>query len=341
MHERWYAMKLHEKLYEYLEQVGAGRVPPQHHPDAGRKLPVFLGQAYDVYAATIFGQVHTLLLARTSDRPTPAQAVKHIQVARQSLGSGVAFVFPEMPSFDRKRFVEKGVPFIVPGKQTFLPMALIDLRESGRRAVAGAHDNTENLSGPAQSVLLYYLQHPDAHRWSLNQWAAALGCSPSTMTRVRAELAQHELCDEVGKVRALLLVFPEDRRDLWERIEQRLVPPVRAVHHVALQGRVGESQLLRAGFSALAEMTMLTDPPEDVYAVHSPRFRELLSAGIVEELPAATEGSVVVERWRYDPVPLSADGERVDRLSLVISLRESHDERVQSALDEVLKGMPW
>ena len=334
-------MKLHEKLQAYLEQVGAGRGPLQHHPDASRKLPVFLRQTYDVYTATIFGQPHALLLARTWDRPTPAQAAKHIQVARQSLGSGVAFVFPEMPSFDRKRFVEKGVPFIVPGKQTFLPIALVDLRESGGRAMAVAHGNTEHLSGPAQALLLYRLQHPDAHRWSLNQWAAALGCSPSTMTRVRAELAQHELCDEVGAGRALLLVFPGSQRDLWERIAQRLVSPVRAVHHVALLGRAGESQLLRAGFSALADMSMLMNPPEDVYAVHSPRFRELLRAGVVEELPVAMEGSVVVERWRYDPVPLSADGERVDRLSLVISLRESHDERVQIALDEVLRRMPW
>jgi hypothetical protein len=334
-------MKLHGKLSEYLDQIGAGRVSLQPRPEAGRALPLFLGQAYDVYAATIFGKVQIFLLARTLDRPTPAQAVKHIEVARKRLGSGVVFVFSEMPSFDRKRFVEKGVPFIVPGKQTFLPMALVDLRESGGRAVVVAHGNTEDLSGPAQSVLLYYLQRPDAHRWSLNQWAAALGCSPSTMTRVRTEFAQHELCDEVGHGRALLLVFPEDRRDLWGRIEQRLVSPVRAAHHVVLQRRAGASQLLRAGFSALADMSMLTDPPEDVYAVHSPRFRALLTAGAMTELPSATEESVVVERWRYDPVPLSADGERVDRLSLLLSLRDSHDERVQIALDEVLKGMPW
>lgn len=334
-------MKLHEKLREYLEQIGAGRVPLQYLPDSGRKLPLFLSQAYDIYAATVFQKDFNLLLARTQDRPTPAQAEKHIQLARQNLGRDVAFVFLEMPSFDRKRFVEKGIPFMVPGKQAFLPMALVDLREHGGRALAIAHGSDENLSAPAQSTLLYYLQHPDAQKWPLNQWANVLDCSPSTMTRVRSELAQHELCNEVGQGRSLLLVFAEDRRALWGRINQRLASPVRAVHHVTFQDRAADLQLLRAGFSALANMSMLADPREDMYAIHSPRFRELLNKGAIVELPTAMEESVAIERWRYDPLPLAADGQSVDGLSLVLSLRDSHDDRVQMALDDILKGMPW
>jgi hypothetical protein len=334
-------MKLHEKLREYLEQVGSGQVSLQPRPEAARELPPFLGQAYDAYVTTLFGKVYTLLLAHSTDRPTPAQAVKHIQVARQSLKCDVAFVFPAMPSFDRKRFVEKCVPFIVPGKQTFLPMALVDFRESGGRAAEVAEVANDNLSAPSQSVLLYYLQHPDAREWSLKHWADELGYSQSTMTRVRSELARHELCGEVGRGRSLLLAFSEDRRALWQKVQQRLVSPVRARHHVLLHGRSVSPQLLRSGFSALADLSMLMPPSEDVFAVHSPRFSDLVGSDVLHELPAPSEESVVVERWRYNPFPLSASGERVDSLSLVLSLRDSHDERVQGALSEVLEGTPW
>ncbi len=86
---------------------------------------------------------------------------------------------------------------------------------------------------------------------------------------------------------------------------------------------------------------MLATPPEDVYAVHSPRFRELIDAAVLKQMPAAVENSAVVERWKYDPVPLSAEGKRVDMLSLALSLRDNHDERVQGALDELLKDLPW
>jgi len=334
-------MKLYEKLREYLAQVGSGQVSLRPRPEASRALPLFLGHAYDAYAATIFGKVYTLLLAHSADRPTPAQAVKQIQVARRALGSDVAFVFPAMPSFDRKRFVENGVPFIVPSKQTFLPMVLVDLRETGARAIAVDEAANENLSAPAQSVLLYYLQHVDARDWSLKHWAGELGCSQSTMTRVRAELASYELCGEIGSGRSLLLAFPEDRRALWQKVEPRMESPVRTRHHVLLHGGSVSPQLLRSGFSALADLSMLTPPPEDVYAVYSPRFSELIGADVIHELPAPVEESVVVERWRYNPVPLSAAGDRVDRLSLVLSLRDSHDERVQGALSEILEDMPW
>ncbi len=334
-------MKLSEKLSGYLAQIGAGRVSFQSHPDASRALPLFLSQAYDVSVAALFGKVYTLLVARSADRPTPAQAAKHIETARRVLGPDVAFVFPEMPSFDRTRFVEKGVPFIVPGRQTFLPMALVNLRESGGRAVAVEEDGSDTLSAPAQAVLLYYLQHTETRGWPLNHWAKALGYSPSTMTRVRAEFARHGLCEEHGGGRLLVFVFPEDRRVLWQKAGPRLVSPVRSRHHVVLNGASLASHLLRSGISALADLSMLATPPEDVYAVHSPRFRELIDAAVLKQMPAAVENSAVVERWKYDPVPLSAEGKRVDMLSLALSLRDNHDERVQGALDELLKDLPW
>ncbi|MEI8121955.1 MAG: hypothetical protein WCI20_07870 [bacterium] len=43
---------------------------------------------------------------------------------------------------------------------------------------------------------------------------------------------------------------------------------------------------------------------------------------------------------RYRPEILS-DGPTVDRLSLYLSLREEHDERVQSALKELLESVRW
>ena len=47
-----------------------------------------------------------------------------------------------------------------------------------------------------------------------------------------------------------------------------------------------------------------------------------------------------VECWTYDPHLLS-DGPAVDPLSLYLSLRGTHDERVEKALAGLLEDMPW
>jgi len=50
---------------------------------------------------------------------------------------------------------------------------------------------------------------------------------------------------------------------------------------------------------------------------------------------------VVIQRWRYSPAILADDRRTVDRLSLYLSLRDSADERIQSALSRMLEGVKW
>jgi hypothetical protein len=52
------------------------------------------------------------------------------------------------------------------------------------------------------------------------------------------------------------------------------------------------------------------------------------------------ERSVVIELWRYDPCLLSQSNS-VDRLSLYLSFEAADDERIEAALEELLKGMLW
>jgi len=46
------------------------------------------------------------------------------------------------------------------------------------------------------------------------------------------------------------------------------------------------------------------------------------------------------ELWRYDPT-LLANTDKVDSLSLVLSFQDNPDERIQMAVDDVLRKFPW
>ena len=45
--------------------------------------------------------------------------------------------------------------------------------------------------------------------------------------------------------------------------------------------------------------------------------------------------------WSYAPAVTSGDARQVDDLSLFLSMRDSPDERVQAALQEMMEDMPW
>lgn len=47
-----------------------------------------------------------------------------------------------------------------------------------------------------------------------------------------------------------------------------------------------------------------------------------------------------METWSYDPL-LLARGDRVDALSLHLSLRDSPDERIQQQLTELIDHVAW
>ena len=58
------------------------------------------------------------------------------------------------------------------------------------------------------------------------------------------------------------------------------------------------------------------------------------------EIAAPEPGTFEIELWKYAPALFAQDG-TVDRLSLYLSLKDSADERVQSALDVLLGEMEW
>jgi hypothetical protein len=95
-----------------------------------------------------------------------------------------------------------------------------------------------------------------------------------------------------------------------------------------------------AGFTALAAYSNLAEPPVRVVAVASGAWTALRGRFAVVDASAIDQPSVEVELWAYPPRAI-ADGPNVDRLSLFLSLNGTSDERVESALDELLEGMKW
>ena len=327
-------------LARYLDEIGAGVTVPKPDAEAAKSLPVFLSQLYEVHRASLFDREYSLLLCRGQDRPTPAQIAKHLKVAGSALCRNVVFVFLTLPAFDRKRLIERRIPFVVPGRQAYLPAGVIDLRENPKGGQRLPAKPNERLSAPSQVLLLYHLQaKKDSNEWPLIQWVDVLGYSRSTLTRVYKELAATSLCRTVASGRHVTLAFPRERRELWESALPYLASPVRHRSWARIQDT--GLQLHDAGMTALSKLTMIGPGRDQVHAMSSAAFEAAREDRRLMQTDFPEEGAVQIERWKYAPGLLSPDSPMVDRLSLYLSLQDDPDERTQAALAELLEQMRW
>jgi hypothetical protein len=122
-------------------------------------------------------------------RGSPGEYGKHEEALKLKLGEPVVLVLPILPSYARNRMVQMGIPFIVPGSQTFIPNSLIDLRE---RFPQPNSKRRETLSPAAQCTVLYHLLRGPLAGISLKDIAQKVHYSPMMMTKVKDELEAGE-----------------------------------------------------------------------------------------------------------------------------------------------------
>lgn len=101
-------------------------------------------------------------------------------------------------------------------------------------------------------------------------------------------------------------------------------------------------QLSRAdhGRSARYSRSASKRDPEGAVVPSLNEYRRRLGRKQLVVCEVVDDAEAALECWTYDPARL-AKGGPVDRLSLYLSLQDSHDERVQKELKAMLEGMKW
>jgi len=329
------------RLRRYLREICGEDCRIRLEPEAKKKLPIFLTQKYEVYAGRIFDTDYRLLVSTGNQHPTPGQIQKHSELARSALGPNITFVFTSLPPYDRARLIQRRIPFIVPGAHAYLPTLIVDLREKSKERTYPPGKAKQSLSAPAQLLILFQIQKKqEVEAWPLHQWADVLGYSSMTLSRTYKELVSAKLCEPAERGRTVLLRFPPEKKALWESAYPQLQSPVVSQTPMKIV-TTSSPRLYTAGLTALSKFTMISASRDEVYAISSTAFRAAVERRKMIEVPYPEEATAVIQSWRYAPQILSPDGVSVDRLSLFLSFRANRDERIQSALAELLEEISW
>lgn len=168
--------------------------------------------------------------------------------------------------------------------------------------------------------------------------ATALGYSAMTMTRAFDELTAASLGQISTSGRRRQFRLGASPRSFWSATLPLLCSPVKK--RIYTRGPVAAISGPRAGLLALSDTTMLMAPERDTLAMSGHEWRTLRNQRDLVEAPEQDLDAVEIEIWSYSPAQL-ADNGRVDPLSLYLSLRNSGDERVEAALEELMGQIEW
>lgn len=327
-------------IKEILGIVVLPELVPKHEIS---KLPFFINGIYELFQINLFEK--SLLLAEPKEKENFSimRTEKNFTLLKNTLKRKVVLILPELTYINRKRLVEKGINFIVPGKQLFIPELLIDLKEdfSIKQKNEGEH-----LLPSAQFLLIYHIIHRN-DKWQLEdhsfkEIAEKINYTSMAVTKAVENLKRHELIDITGS-KEKSIKFKLQRHELWNEAEKRkiLINPV--LKKVFVDEKPGII-MLKSNISALTEYSDINPDNFDFFALPKTTYYELKKENkLINE--NNLEGQICLEIWKYDPVTLVGElpneAPVVDPLSLYLSLKEDPNERIEMALDQIINNFIW
>lgn len=336
-------MKLIEKyLYELLgEHVKLEQI----EIESFFRLPMFFKSTYNIYASILFKKKILFLEPKNTDFFSVSQIEKHLQLIRNTFNMTAVLVLENVEAFNRKRLIEKGINFIVPNKQLFLPELLIDLRENYN--TKSFRLKNQKLLPSAQFLLIYHIIHRyEKWKWlefSFKDVAKKLNYTPMAITNAVENLMYHELVEVEGE-KEKYIKFRGDRSELWNiAMEQNLLlnPVLKTVYVDLIPKNI---YMLKTNASALPEYTDLNPSKQQYCALEKTVFYGLQKSNALVNLNDY-EGNYAIEVWKYDPLTLVHEMPNemsvVDPLSLYLSLKDSKDERIEMALEQITDKYIW
>jgi hypothetical protein len=289
------------------------------------RLPFALNELHTFRKATL-GDVPCIFAEPRGDVPTIQALARHFERVRAIEDVPVVLKLETLSGERRKALIGAQIPFVAAG-QIFLPFMGVVLSER----LYGEPRQKEKLTPSAQMLLFAYLYQPKSHMHTSGM-AEKLGVSAMQVTRAVRQLQRLGLFEVSKDGVRLVITGKANHSALFEDAAPYLLDPVCDVLYVP-HDRQPEGLPL-AGMSALAQWSMLSSPSVVTYACHRKASKPQGENALIDR-----DGQVRLEIWRYAPTILSMRPGSADVLSVITTLRDDHDPRVEQAVEETLSRL--
>ena len=298
------------------------------------KLPIFLSELYTFYSINILGE--SCLLAEVLNEVLSIESLKkHMRTISKNIDGHIVFLFRTISSYRRKTLIEERIPFIIEDGQAYLPFIWMDLKKITNENI----EIIEKFSSTTQLVFLYFLYNKDL---SIDTTELSKILKSSVMTASRAltdlyslGLLNYEISGKTGRSKNYKRI---DDTNYYNRGSKYLRNPVNKV--VYAENTEATKKMPVAGLEALAMETMLNPPKRRVRAISRKEARDIKEYIVLNRDKITDMDLIEIQIWDYEP-KLLVRNNLVDLVSMVLSINENKDERVEQAIEERLKGETW
>ncbi len=329
-----------ENLQKYIEEVLDEKIVINQLPENElSNLPMYVNQLYRIYTATLLDTELVLVHLVNSSDLSIAQTERQIKNLKEIFNKTVILILENVVSYNRGRLIKKRVNFIVPGKQLFLPEMLVDLKE--RDLVRISSNEKQNLIPSAQVIVLYQVlglsKYWDLEKKSYKEIASKLNYSPMAISKAVNNLQALDLITIAGK-KEKYIQFKYKKVELWKKIEENSMWNYPVFKRVYVDELPMGMTTWYCNTSALPEYSDMNQSRQNYVAIGRSEYNKLDKQSLfINANP--TEGVYCIEVWKYNPGNLTysakIDELIVDPLSLYLTLKNTPDERIEMALDQI------
>ena len=330
-----------KKLKQYIFKILG--VDIEFHPVPKGKLgnlPLFIGETYHLFETCMLDNNFILVEKQNADELSILQTEKHFKIIRETFNSKVVLLLNDLASYNRKRLIEKGINFIIPDKQLFLPDMLIDLKESLSQHIDKAQKDT--LLPSAQQLVLYRIINRKStnkiEELSFKQLAVILGYTPMVITNAVEQLKSLDICTTIGE-KEKHIRFNLEISEMWHDLEKRKLLASPVLKNVFVDELPKDALMLQSNTTALPEYSDMNPDRQLYFAIQNTEFYKLQKSKALINANES-EGKYCLEVWKYNPNILAIELDNksvVDPLSLFLCLKNNPDERIQGALEQIIE----
>lgn len=316
-------------MKEFLEKTLRQNITVEETAELYDKLPLAYKGRYTFLKIETNG-LSWLAISPKTDVGLVTLRKDRIKIEKEA-GLNCAIFLNAATFYIKEKLMEEGIPFVLKGKQVYLPFMGYLLSSENEREIAPVH----LISYLTQKLILVAMYE----KWdnvTVSEAAGRLGVTKMSVSRCFDEL-EYLSVDMLGmKGKSRVIVVPDDIKQLWEQLQPVLRNPVIARYELREDIHLKK----KAGISALCELSLLSD---NVYPTYAVTKKEVTETGIrkQKQVRAGEEtGCVVLELGYF----IDFDGRELeDPLSVVLSLteKEKQDERISISAGEMLKEYVW
>ena len=316
-------MQYQGNIKEYIQQSFGWNVRFSSLNDVKNRIPYGIFNAADYDCVEIDNFKGVAIKPYSED---DFRMIKNIATTLEKrLDMPVILILDGINSYQRKSLIESRIGFVIPGKQIYIPQMGALMSERG----LGVNVSTiEKLSTVAGAIITLHLGAKSLQGLSISDVAKIMGYSIKTLSLAAAELERLGLISFKLEGRKKLLDFPLSNKELWEKAFPMIDSPVEKVlysSNLALASEIG----VKSSDSVLSEISMLTSPPQDTYAIYV-RDHNLGELNLND-----STGDIKVEVWKTNPAIFTKNG-IMDIFSLALSYKNDDDPRVWKELNKLI-----